>query len=137
MLVWDNLNTHVSATMTELIAARDWLTVYRLPPYAHELNPVEQVWSHLKRSLANLAKRNPAQLTVLVKTRLKRMQYRPGSSKASSPAPGLTSARSVTPPLSIGLVSSWVSTCDEFRPPTTPMLWPTEMSVRTTERSQP
>ena len=78
MLVWDNLNTHVSATMTELIAARDWLTVYRLPPYAHELNPVEQVWSHLKRSLANLAKRNPAQLTVLVKTRLKRMQYRPG-----------------------------------------------------------
>jgi putative transposase len=77
VLVWDNLNTHVSATMTELIAARGWLTVYRLPPYAHELNPVEQVWSHLKRSLANLAKRNLAQLTVLVKTRLKRMQYRP------------------------------------------------------------
>jgi len=75
--VWDNLNTHVSATMTELIAARDWLTVCRLPPYAHELNPVEQVWSHLKRSLANLAKRNLAQLTALVKTRLKRMQYRP------------------------------------------------------------
>jgi transposase len=77
VLVWDNLNTHVSATMTELIAARDWLTVYRLPPYAHELNPLEQVWSHLKRSLANLAKRNLAQLTALVKTRLKRMQYRP------------------------------------------------------------
>jgi len=36
------------------------------------------VWSHLKRSLANLAKRNLAQLTTLVKTRLKRMQYRPG-----------------------------------------------------------
>jgi hypothetical protein len=34
------------------------------------------VWSHLKRSLANLAKRNLAQLTALVKTRLKRMQYR-------------------------------------------------------------
>jgi transposase len=75
VLVWDNLNTHVSAAMTELIAARDWLTVYRLPPYAHELNPVEQVWSHLKRSLANLAKRNLAQLNALVKTRLKRMQY--------------------------------------------------------------
>jgi transposase len=77
VLVWDNLNTHVSAAMTELIAARDWLTVYRLPPYAHELNPVEQVWSHLKRSLVNLAKRNLAQLTALVKTRLRRMQYRP------------------------------------------------------------
>ncbi len=35
------------------------------------------VWSHLKRSLANLAKRNLAQLTALIKTRLRRMQYRP------------------------------------------------------------
>ena len=77
-MVWDNLNVHVSDAMTGLVAARDWLTVYRLPPYAHELNPVEPVWSHLKRSLANLAKRNLAQLTALVKTRLKRMQYRPG-----------------------------------------------------------
>jgi putative transposase len=76
VIVWDNLNTHVSAAMAELIAARDWLAVYQLPPYAHELNPVELVWSHLKRSLANPAKRNLAQLTALVKTRLKRMQYR-------------------------------------------------------------
>jgi putative transposase len=78
VLIWDNLNTHVSSAMTELIAARDWLTVVQLPPYAHELNPVELVWSHLKRSLANLAKRDLTQLTTLVKTRLKRMQYRPG-----------------------------------------------------------
>jgi hypothetical protein len=78
VLVWDNLNTHVSAVMAELVAARPWLTVYRLPPYAHELNPVEPVWAHLKRSLANLTKHNIAELTVLVKTRLKRMQHRPG-----------------------------------------------------------
>jgi transposase len=72
----DNLNTHVSRAMAELIAVRDWLTIFQLPPYAHELNPVELVWSHLKRSLANLAKRNLAKLIPLVKT-LKRMQYRP------------------------------------------------------------
>jgi transposase len=78
VVVWDNLNAHVSDIMAELIAARDWLRVYRLPPYAHELNPVEPIWSHLKRSLANLAKRNLAQLTALIKTRLRRMQYRPG-----------------------------------------------------------
>jgi len=78
VVVWDNLNTHISRAMAELIAARDWLTVFQLPPYAHELNPVELVWSHLKRSLANLAKRNIGQLTALVKTRLKKMQYRPG-----------------------------------------------------------
>jgi DDE superfamily endonuclease len=76
--VWDNLITHVSAAMAELAAGRPWLTVYRLPPYAHELNPVEPMWSHLKRSLANLTKHTLAELTVLVKTRLKRMQYRPG-----------------------------------------------------------
>jgi transposase len=78
VLVWDNLNTHVSKAMRQLIAARDWLTVFQLPPYASELNPVESVWSLLKRSLANLVKRNLSELTALIKTRLRRMQYRAG-----------------------------------------------------------
>jgi len=39
--LWDNSSTHVSAAMTGLAAARDWLTIFQLPPYAHELNPVE------------------------------------------------------------------------------------------------
>jgi len=74
VLVWDGLNTHVSQAMRKLAAARDWLTPFQLPPYASELNPVECVWSNLKRSLANLAKQNIDQLTALVKTRLRRMQ---------------------------------------------------------------
>jgi putative transposase len=78
VLIWDNLNTHVSRAMRELTAARDWLTVFQLPPYASELNPVESVWSHLKRSLANLAERDIGQLTALVKSRLRRMQYQAG-----------------------------------------------------------
>jgi transposase len=78
VLVWDGLNTHTSRVMRDLIAARSWLTVYRLPPYAPEFNPVEPVWSNLKRSLANLTKHNIDQLTALVKTRLRRMQYRSG-----------------------------------------------------------
>jgi putative transposase len=41
VLVWDNLNTHTSRAMGELIATRLWLTVYQLPAYAPELNPVE------------------------------------------------------------------------------------------------
>jgi len=36
------------------------------------------VWSHLKRSLANLTKHTISELTALVKTRLRWMQYRPG-----------------------------------------------------------
>jgi putative transposase len=63
--------------MRELVAARDWLTVFQLPPYASELNPVEGIWSVLKRSLANLAKHDITQLTALIKTRLRPMQYRP------------------------------------------------------------
>jgi transposase len=78
VLVWDNLNTHISGAMAGLIAARDWLTVFQLPAYASELNPVESVWSVLKRSLANLVKHNISELTALAKTRLRRMQYRPG-----------------------------------------------------------
>jgi transposase len=83
------LNTHVSGAMASLIAARDWLRVYQLPPYAHELNPVEPVWSNLKRSLASLTKHNLSQLTALVKTRLKRMQYRPGLLTGFLPSTGL------------------------------------------------
>ena len=41
VLVWDNLNTHTSRVMRDLISARPWLTVYQLPSYASELNPVE------------------------------------------------------------------------------------------------
>ncbi|MFD4528265.1 transposase [Streptomyces sp. NPDC058470] len=63
VLVWDNLNTHVSRTMRKLIAARLWLTVYQLPACAPEFNPVEGVWPHLKRSLANLTEHNLDQLT--------------------------------------------------------------------------
>ena len=47
------------------------------PAYAPELNATESVWSHLKRSLGNCAATNIDQLMAMVKTRLKRLQYRP------------------------------------------------------------
>ena len=55
MVVWDGLNTHISRAMGELVAARAWLTVFRLPPYAHELNPVETAWALLKAAVPELA----------------------------------------------------------------------------------
>lgn len=77
VLVWDNINTHVSARMVELIATRKWLTVFRLPTRAPELNPVEGVWSVMKSGIVNLAKRDVDQLRQIIKTRLRRLQYRP------------------------------------------------------------
>jgi hypothetical protein len=52
------------------------LCPFCIPACSQPIPPVGPAWSHLKRSLANLTKRNLAQLTALVKTRFKRMQYR-------------------------------------------------------------
>ena len=79
VLVWDNINTHGSEKMRRLIAKRDWLTVFHLPPYAPELNPVEGAWSAMKSGLVNLTRRSIEALTRLVKTRLRRLQYRPAT----------------------------------------------------------
>jgi transposase len=73
VLVWDRLNTHVSHAMRELIAERAWLTVFLLPAYSPDLNPVERVWAHVKRSLANLAV-----------VALDRLEARPQPTQASS-----------------------------------------------------
>jgi DDE superfamily endonuclease len=79
ILIWDNLNTHVSATMrTFTDARRDWLTVIQLPAYAPDLNPAESVWANMKNGLGNLAARNVSDLALIVRNRLKRIQYRPG-----------------------------------------------------------
>lgn len=77
VLVWDNLNHHLSALMRRFVDAHDWLTVVQLPSYTPELNPVEGVWSHLKRGLGNLAACTTDQLAAIVRSRLKSIQYRP------------------------------------------------------------
>ncbi|MFJ8794146.1 transposase [Streptomyces sp. NPDC102462] len=77
MLVWDRLNTHVSRAMRKMIDDRCWLTVFLPPAYSPELYPVEGLWAHVKRSLANLASVALDRLETLVCNRLKRLQYRP------------------------------------------------------------
>ncbi|MGW1037354.1 transposase [Streptomyces antibioticus] len=55
-LDWDGLKAHWSRAMRAWVAEQDWLTLERLPAYAPELNPVELLWSPLKKhELANLA----------------------------------------------------------------------------------
>jgi putative transposase len=78
ILIWDNLNTHISQRMRAWTGARaDWLTVEQLPAYAPELNAAEGAWAHMKNSLGNLAVRDVTHLAGIVKNRLKSIQYQP------------------------------------------------------------
>jgi transposase len=56
LLIWDGLPAHRSRRMTAWVQTqRYWLSVERLPGYAHDLNPIENVWGNLKsQELANL-----------------------------------------------------------------------------------
>jgi transposase len=51
------------------------LTAWRR--YAPDLNPTEDVWTHLKRGIGNLAVRGVDYLQTIIKNRLKRIQYQP------------------------------------------------------------
>lgn len=77
IVIWDSSNTPVSARMRQLVDARTWLTVVRLPGYAPELNPVEGIWAVLKRGLGNRAFRTLDRLADVVTSRLRSLQRRP------------------------------------------------------------
>ncbi|MEU1696149.1 transposase [Streptomyces hirsutus] len=79
VLVRDRLGTHVPKRMRQLVTARSWLTVFLLPAYAPELNPVEEVWAPCRHRLANLTAGTVDRLETLVRNRLKRLQYRPAT----------------------------------------------------------
>jgi putative transposase len=64
--------------MRWFIDTHDWLTVFQFPSYAPEPNPAEGVWANLKGHPYNLALRGGVDhLTAVMKSHLKRMQYRP------------------------------------------------------------
>lgn len=62
IVVWDQPNTRVSKAMKVLVPEREWLTVVLLPGYPPDRNPVEGLWAHITRSLANLATRTLSDL---------------------------------------------------------------------------
>ncbi|MGW7346779.1 IS630 family transposase [Streptomyces sp. NPDC054854] len=77
VVVWDNLNTHLTAGLKRYEAEHDWLTTIRLPPYAPDLNPVEALWSLVRRAMANTAFDTPDDLDRTLRRELRRIQLRP------------------------------------------------------------
>ncbi|MFE9480817.1 transposase [Streptomyces spororaveus] len=77
VVVWDNLNTHLAARLKRYEAEHDWLTTVRLPPYAPDLNPVEAVWSLVRRAMANTSFVTPDDLDGTLRRELRRIQLRP------------------------------------------------------------
>ncbi len=91
VLVWDNLNVHLDARLRHFIDTRDWITSFQLPPYAPDLNPVEGVWSLLRRAgQCNTAFDDPDHLMRVLRTHLRRIQYRPDLIDGCLTATGLT-----------------------------------------------
>ncbi|MET8053036.1 transposase [Streptosporangium sp. NPDC005286] len=63
--------------MRAFTAAQDWLTVVQLPSYAPDLNPVEGIWSLLRRGfLSNIAFTSPEHLIRTIRQGLRTIQYR-------------------------------------------------------------
>ncbi|GHA84614.1 transposase [Streptomyces termitum] len=75
--VRDNLNAHKAAGLREFAEAKNWLTIYHLPPYAPGLNPVKEIWSPLRRGrLSHLAFSTPEHLVQRIRRGLRHIQYR-------------------------------------------------------------
>jgi transposase len=73
VLVWDNWNVRKDARLRAFIDAQGWITCQFLPAYAPDLNPVEGIWSLLRRSSqANTAFTDPDHLMHT----LRQIQYR-------------------------------------------------------------
>ena len=78
VVIWDNLRAHLATGLRAFAARSDWLTVIQLPSYAPDLNPVEGIWSLLRRGvLANTAYTDPDHLIDTVRRELRKIQYRP------------------------------------------------------------
>ena len=98
VLIWDNLNVHLGPELRAFTIAQAWLRVFRLPAYAPDLNPVEGIWSVLKRGvLANLAVASFGHLVQVIRHGLKKIQYQPGLIEGCLAGTGLTLEPGETP----------------------------------------
>jgi transposase len=75
LVVWDNLGAHKAAGVAEAIAATG-ATLYYLPPYSPDYNPIEQAWSKIKTYLRAVGARTRRRLHAALKRALSQITKR-------------------------------------------------------------
>lgn len=78
ILIWDRLLAHRAKEVQIFIHKTPSLFSFFLPPYAPELNPVENVWGYLKtNSMSNLAPFDIDSLAGFTRTHTRSIQKKP------------------------------------------------------------
>lgn len=78
VLVWDRLPVHRARSVEDFLARHPRLHTVLLPPYAPELNPVENLWAYLKQNpLANLAAHDAQHLAHIAQQQTRRLRHCP------------------------------------------------------------
>lgn len=77
-VVWDGLRAHWGKKVQLWKARHTRIHLYKLPPYAPELNPIEYVWGYVKyHKLANLAPESESELFIHAKAAICNLRCRP------------------------------------------------------------
>lgn len=91
VLLWDGATIHRCAEVKAFLkaGAAKRLRLIRLPAYAPELNPDENVWRWLKRQLGNFCCRDFVELRYELKLAIRRLRRRPQVLRACFEKAGL------------------------------------------------
>lgn len=67
ILIWDDSPTHKSRKVKAFLCKYPRVHVERFPGYAPELNPVEFIWTNIKRTLSNSTPKDVKELLKLLR----------------------------------------------------------------------
>ena len=78
VVICDRAGIHRAKAVRAFLEKEPRLEVHHLPAYAPECNPIEWLWAHVKRQLANLCPFSLRQLRGEWRSALARVRVRPG-----------------------------------------------------------
>jgi transposase len=77
-VIWDGLRAHWSKKVQRWVWKHKNFELFKLPPYAPELNPIEYAWGHIKsHQMANLTPESEETLLICAKYSICRLRGKP------------------------------------------------------------